>query len=91
MNEPGCVGYSPITFNVPLLRQAIPVLLVKLDNDTGELVRNADRICVECKPGEPGELIGRITSKIGSLLCFHKSGVLVALPNNYIAGGVVKP
>ena len=69
MNEPGCVGYSPITFSVPLLRRAIPVLLVKLDNDTGELVRNADRICVECKPGEPGELIGRITSKIGSLLC----------------------
>ena len=63
---PGCVGYSPISFkDIPFLKKVFPVALVKLDMVTGELLRNADRTCVMCKPGEPGELIGRITNKIG--------------------------
>ena len=72
MNVPGCVGFSPITFTgVPFVSEtAFTALLFKLDKDTGELVRNADRTCVKCKPGEPGELIGRITNKIGSLDCY---------------------
>ena len=67
MNMPGCVGYSPISFrDIPFLNKiALTVSLVKLDMVTGELQRNADRTCVMCKPGEPGELIGRITKKIG--------------------------
>ncbi|KAI6660109.1 hypothetical protein LOD99_10582 [Oopsacas minuta] len=65
-NQEGCVGYSPITFTgIPGLNGlAFPVLLIKLDQDTGEVIRDADRTCVMCKPGEPGELIGRITNKI---------------------------
>ena len=82
MNVPGCVGFSPITFSgIPLLaEQAFLVLLVKLDQDTGELVRNSNRNCVKCKPGEPGELIGRITNKIGSLDCYIQINLIKVQP-----------
>ena len=71
MNVSGCVGYSPISFqDIPFLQQAFPVALLQLDTVTGELLRNADRRCVKCKVGEPGELVGRITRKMGSYSIF---------------------
>ncbi|XP_036384569.1 long-chain fatty acid transport protein 4 isoform X2 [Megalops cyprinoides] len=32
----------------------------KVDEDTMELVRGPDGVCIPCKPGEPGQLVGRI-------------------------------
>ncbi|MGH7859182.1 MAG: long-chain-acyl-CoA synthetase, partial [Candidatus Binatia bacterium] len=34
--------------------------LIRVDSDTGEVVRDARGFCVECGPNEPGEMIGSI-------------------------------
>ncbi|KAM9792943.1 long-chain fatty acid transport protein 1-like [Neosynchiropus ocellatus] len=37
-----------------------PVRLVRLQEESGELLRDAQGLCVPCQPGEPGMLMGRI-------------------------------
>eukprot|EP00118_Oscarella_pearsei_P021205 m.236803 g.236803 ORF g.236803 m.236803 type:complete len:643 (+) comp40140_c0_seq1:28-1956(+) len=51
----GSVGYvSPV---VPSL---FPVCLIKRDEETGLPMRGPDGLCVQCCPGEPGEMIGKV-------------------------------
>lgn len=51
--DQGAVGrFGTIIRSIGLFR------IAKHDDDTGELVRGADGFCVECKPNEPGELLG---------------------------------
>ena len=41
-----------------LLPSLVPVRLVKVDAETGDLVRRGpDNFCVACSPGQPGELV----------------------------------
>ncbi|NXV55772.1 S27A4 protein, partial [Molothrus ater] len=47
-------------FNSRILPNVHPIGLVKVDEDTMELIRGPDGICISCKPGEPGQLVGRI-------------------------------
>ncbi|CAI9738993.1 long-chain fatty acid transport protein 4 [Octopus vulgaris] len=54
-NTVGAVGYT--TRILPFL---YPVTLVKVDEYTGEPVRDTNGICVKAKPGEPGLLVGKI-------------------------------
>ncbi|XP_022239312.1 long-chain fatty acid transport protein 4-like isoform X1 [Limulus polyphemus] len=51
----GAVGF--ISRIIPSI---YPVTLIKVDEATGEPIRNKDGICVKCKPGEPGEFVGKI-------------------------------
>ena len=37
------------------------IALVKFDTGRGEVLRGADGRCQPCAPGEPGELLGRIS------------------------------
>ncbi|CAL1285540.1 unnamed protein product [Larinioides sclopetarius] len=39
-----------------------PVSLIKVDPETREIVRNEKGFCIRCKPGEQGEMIGKIIS-----------------------------
>eukprot|EP00967_Tisochrysis_lutea_P071678 scaffold95325_cov32-Tisochrysis_lutea.AAC.2 len=59
-NKPGAVGFIS-----PLLAPLYPVKLVRLADDDGtaggELMRRPDGLCVECEPGEAGELLGKAT------------------------------
>ncbi|CAL8077756.1 unnamed protein product [Calicophoron daubneyi] len=58
-NTVGAVGFLPQT-----MPWAYPVRLIKTDPTTEEPVRDPDTgLCVECKPFEPGQLIGRINNK----------------------------
>ncbi|XP_072299259.1 long-chain fatty acid transport protein 1a [Eucyclogobius newberryi] len=50
-------------FNSRILPFVYPIRLVKIDEDTMELVRNSQGLCVPCQPGEPGLLVGRINQK----------------------------
>ncbi|XP_063066822.1 long-chain fatty acid transport protein 4 [Engraulis encrasicolus] len=54
-NKTGACG-----FNSRILPYIYPIRLVKVDEDTMELIRGPDGVCLPCGPGEPGQLVGRI-------------------------------
>ncbi|CAI4227376.1 unnamed protein product [Auanema sp. JU1783] len=57
-NHVGSCGFFPI---YPGLTALYPVRLIKIDEETGELVRDEKTgLCVQCKPGEIGEMVGVI-------------------------------
>jgi len=56
-NTPGAIG-----FNTRLLPWIYPVQLIKVDQASGELLRNKNGLCMRCGPGEPGELVGKIVA-----------------------------
>ncbi|CAG9540409.1 unnamed protein product [Cercopithifilaria johnstoni] len=56
-NRVGSCGFIPVH---PLVKYLYPVRLLKVDDDTGELIRTKDGFCVACKPGETGEMVGVI-------------------------------
>uniref|UniRef100_A0A8C8RRJ3 Arachidonate--CoA ligase n=1 Tax=Pelusios castaneus TaxID=367368 RepID=A0A8C8RRJ3_9SAUR len=47
-------------FNSRILPGIYPVTLMRVDEETMELIRGPDGLCIRCKPGEPGQLVGRI-------------------------------
>ncbi|XP_012689593.2 long-chain fatty acid transport protein 4 [Clupea harengus] len=47
-------------FNSRILPYVYPIRLVKVDEETMELIRGPDGVCIPCQPGEPGQLVGRI-------------------------------
>ncbi|TTL72948.1 Long-chain fatty acid transport protein 1 [Bagarius yarrelli] len=50
-------------FNSMILPHVYPIRLVKVNEETMELVRNKDGLCVPCQPGEPGLLVGKINQQ----------------------------
>ncbi|GFS03074.1 long-chain fatty acid transport protein 4 [Elysia marginata] len=54
-NKVGAVGFT--TRIAPFL---YPITLVKVDPSTNNIVRDSSGVCVLAKPGEPGELVGKI-------------------------------
>ncbi|XP_015124796.1 long-chain fatty acid transport protein 4 [Diachasma alloeum] len=57
-NRPGAVGFVP-RFGDALYR----VALLRIDDETGEPVRDPDGLCTRCKPDEPGIFVGKINPK----------------------------
>lgn len=51
----GSVGFISVLF--PFL---FPLGLIVVDEETREPVRDSRGFCIPCKPGQPGELVGRI-------------------------------
>ncbi|XP_034544195.1 long-chain fatty acid transport protein 1-like [Notolabrus celidotus] len=47
-------------FNSRILPSFYPIRLVRLQEESGELFRDPQGLCVPCQPGEPGMLVGRI-------------------------------
>ena len=54
-NRFGAVGYIS-----PLMHAFYPVKIVKFDVDSEDVIRGPDGLCIECPPGEAGELLGKI-------------------------------
>ncbi|XP_026864199.2 long-chain fatty acid transport protein 4 isoform X1 [Electrophorus electricus] len=54
-NKTGACG-----FNSRILPYVYPIRLVRVDEETMELIRGPDGVCLPCGPGEPGQLVGRI-------------------------------
>uniref|UniRef100_A0A8U7P8A1 long-chain-fatty-acid--CoA ligase n=1 Tax=Corvus moneduloides TaxID=1196302 RepID=A0A8U7P8A1_CORMO len=50
-------------FNSRLLPNVYPVRLVKVREDSLELLRDSRGLCIPCGPGEPGLLVGRIDQR----------------------------
>ncbi|XP_012533314.1 long-chain fatty acid transport protein 4 [Monomorium pharaonis] len=57
-NKIGAVGFIP-----RYASYLYPVALVKIDEETGEILRGPDGFCIPCKPGEPGVFVGKINPK----------------------------
>ncbi|XP_069187430.1 long-chain fatty acid transport protein 4 isoform X2 [Procambarus clarkii] len=51
----GSVGFIPL-----FLQSTFHMALLKIDDETQEVVRTSNGLCIRCKPGECGVLIGRI-------------------------------
>ncbi|XP_013118526.2 long-chain fatty acid transport protein 4 [Stomoxys calcitrans] len=54
-NQVGAIGFIPI-----LLRNIIHLQVIRVDEETGEPIRNAKGFCIRCNPGETGLFIGKI-------------------------------
>uniref|UniRef100_A0A8C4UNX6 Arachidonate--CoA ligase n=1 Tax=Falco tinnunculus TaxID=100819 RepID=A0A8C4UNX6_FALTI len=50
-------------FNSRILPNVYPIRLVKVNEDTMELIRDASGLCIPCRPGEPGLLVGQINQQ----------------------------
>ncbi|XP_011879573.1 PREDICTED: long-chain fatty acid transport protein 4 [Vollenhovia emeryi] len=57
-NKIGAVGFMP-----RYATKLYPVALLKIDEETGELLRGPDGLCITCKPGEHGIFVGKINPK----------------------------
>jgi len=53
-NKEGACGFIPQVLNYN------PFALVKVDDETGDVIRSASGLCVTCGPGEPGEMVGLV-------------------------------
>jgi len=49
---------------------AYPVVIFKVDPETGELVRGSDGLAKRTKPGEVGQIVGKSIKGICILTCF---------------------
>uniref|UniRef100_A0A0D9QZT8 long-chain-fatty-acid--CoA ligase n=1 Tax=Chlorocebus sabaeus TaxID=60711 RepID=A0A0D9QZT8_CHLSB len=59
--EAGKVGSCG--FNSRILPHVYPIRLVKVNEDTMELLRDAQGLCIPCQAGEPGLLVGQINQQ----------------------------
>ncbi|KAK6759522.1 hypothetical protein RB195_021231 [Necator americanus] len=59
-NHVGSCGFFPI---YPYIGALYPIRIIKVDQETGELVRDANGLCIPCRPGELGEMVGVIRKK----------------------------
>ncbi|XP_067877322.1 long-chain fatty acid transport protein 1-like isoform X2 [Heterodontus francisci] len=50
-------------FNSRILPHVYPIRLLKVNEDTLELIRDPSGLCIPCKPGEPGQLVGHINQQ----------------------------
>ncbi|XP_024416525.2 long-chain fatty acid transport protein 1 isoform X2 [Desmodus rotundus] len=50
-------------FNSRILPNVYPIRLVKVNEDTMELLRDAQGLCIPCHTGEPGLLVGQINQQ----------------------------
>ncbi|KAI7810951.1 long-chain fatty acid transport protein 1b [Triplophysa rosa] len=54
-NKVGACG-----FNSVILPNVYPIRLLRVNEDNMELIRDEHGLCVPCKPGDPGIIVGRI-------------------------------
>lgn len=66
-NHVGSCGFFPI---YPFIGCLYPLRLIKVDEETGEVVRDANGLCIPCRPGEVGEMVG-VIKKNNLLLKFE--------------------
>ena len=59
-NVVGACGCLPIAPPFWVLELFLPLFVLKIDQETGEPLRNAMGFCISCEPGEPGEFVGKI-------------------------------
>lgn len=58
-NTPGAIGFRPTICRMSktISKAILPMYVIKLDPETGKPMRNSRGFCIECNPGEAGELV----------------------------------
>lgn len=56
-NTVGAIGFVS-----RILPEVYPISIIKVDETTGEPIRNSKGLCIVCQPNEAGAFIGKITS-----------------------------
>ena len=60
-NRVGAVGFVGVWEPDWIKQRFFPILIIKVDRDTNEVVRDSRTgLCIQTEPGEGGEFIGRI-------------------------------
>uniref|UniRef100_T1KBI6 Very long-chain fatty acid transport protein n=1 Tax=Tetranychus urticae TaxID=32264 RepID=T1KBI6_TETUR len=62
-NREGSCGFITVLLPQWILKKLYPVMLIRVDQETGEPLRNEKGLCERCKPGEVGQLVGLIKHK----------------------------
>ena len=58
-NKTGSVGFSSV-----IIPWVFPLKLIRVDQETGAIVRGPNGLAIECKYNEPGEIVGKIVKGI---------------------------
>jgi len=56
----GACGFVSQILPIPLLNLFYPVSIIRVNEETGEAIRDANGLCIPCGPGESGEFVGKI-------------------------------
>jgi solute carrier family 27 fatty acid transporter 1/4 len=59
-NQVGAVGFINVLFPEFIIDKLLPLKLIKVDEATGEPLRDESGFCIQCPPNEPGEFIGKV-------------------------------
>ncbi|XP_074599911.1 long-chain fatty acid transport protein 4-like isoform X2 [Brevipalpus obovatus] len=62
-NREGSCGFRPVFIPHWILSKIYPNFLIKVDENTGEPVRDDKGLCIRIKPGEIGQFVGMINNK----------------------------
>lgn len=54
-NTPGAIGFVS-----RIIPQIYPISIIRVNQETGDPIRNKKGLCMPCKPDEPGVFIGKI-------------------------------
>ncbi|XP_059473300.1 long-chain fatty acid transport protein 4 [Neocloeon triangulifer] len=54
-NTVGAIGFVS-----RIIPSVYPISIIRVDPETGDVIRDAQGLCIPCKPGEPGVFIGKI-------------------------------
>lgn len=64
-NHTGAIGFIPV-----VIEKFLPIQIVKVDEETGDVIRNEKGHCIRCKPGETGLLLGQVDQS-NAIRAFH--------------------
>ena len=59
-NIVGACGFLPRIWPFWMVELFLPLFLIKVDQETGEPLRDERGFCINCEPGESGEFVGKI-------------------------------
>ncbi|XP_025016682.1 long-chain fatty acid transport protein 4-like [Tetranychus urticae] len=59
----GACGFIPSWIPTWLLTKFFPIMLIHIDQETGEPIRNEKGLCVACEPGEVGQVVAKVDKR----------------------------
>ncbi|RWS25166.1 Long-chain fatty acid transport protein 1-like protein, partial [Leptotrombidium deliense] len=59
-SKDGSCGFVPVCIPKFIRKLFLPLTFIKVEADTGEVIRDENGFCIECKPGDSGMLVAKI-------------------------------
>ncbi|RWS22037.1 Long-chain fatty acid transport protein 1-like protein, partial [Leptotrombidium deliense] len=61
-NKEGSCGFLPVLMPNFIRKLFVPITFIKVDANIGDVLRDENGFCIECKPGDTGMIIGKINN-----------------------------